>query len=99
MDAESQQKRPVRVTIANHSFTIVTTGDEREVVELAQKVDELIATISAKSGSVDSTRLAILACLHLADRMTALERELRELRSRVESRSRHFQGLLDSIID
>ena len=48
----------------------------------------------ARSGNMDSTRVAVLACLHLQDRVRTLEREFTQLRSRVESTSREFSVLL-----
>jgi hypothetical protein len=37
----------------------------------------------------------VLACLHLADRIKSIERELVELKSRVNEKSRQFSMLLD----
>jgi cell division protein ZapA len=99
METGAKQKRPVRVTIANQSFTLVTSGDDKEVFELANKVDELISGIAARSTNADTARLAILACLHLADRVNSMELELKSMRDRLESRLKHFEGLLDQALD
>ncbi|MBI3679524.1 MAG: cell division protein ZapA [Acidobacteria bacterium] len=99
METGSREKKPVRVTIANQSITLVTSGDDREVIELAHKVDELISSIAARSTNADTARLAILACLHLADRLDNIERELQQLRDRVQSKARQFEGLLNQVID
>lgn len=99
MDSTAKEKRPVRVTIAGHSFTLVTAGEDREVLELAHRVDELISEISTRSSSIDSTRLAILASLHLADELQRRERELKLLREKVHTTTQHFQGLLEIIDD
>ncbi len=98
-EAGGKEKRPVKVHIANQSFTVVTSGDDREVLELAQRVDDLIATVSARSGNLDTSRLAILACLHLADQLHDAERELRALRDRLNEKVRRLGGLLDQIVD
>lgn len=99
MDSAAREKRPVRVTIAGHSFTLVTSGEDREVLDLAHRVDDLIAEISVRSSSLDSSRLAILACLHLADELQRREHELKALRERVQTTTQHFQGLLQAIDD
>ena len=99
METGAKQRRPVRVTIANQSFTLVTSGDDKEVFELANKVDELIAGIAARSTNADASRLAILACLHLADRVNSMEQELKSMRDRLESRLKRFEGLLDQALD
>jgi cell division protein ZapA len=99
MSETGREKRPVRVTIAGQSFTLVTSGDDREVIELAQRVDDLIAGIAVKSGNVDTSRLAVLACLHLADQLQSLEQEFQALRNRMEEKARRVSGLLDQIVD
>ena len=99
METGTKEKRPVRVTIANQTFTLLTSGDDREVLELANKVDELIEGIARRSSNTDPSRLAILACLHLADRVNSMENELKAIRDRIEERARHFEGLLDQAID
>jgi len=40
---------------------------------------------------VDTTRVAVLACLHLADQLESLEQQLAELRNKVEDKAREFQ--------
>jgi cell division protein ZapA len=92
------EKKTVRLSIYNQSFTLLVSGDPAEMEEAAQEVDELMTTI-AKAGSADSFRIAILACLHLQDRLRSLERELSGLKSRVEDKTRHFSILLDEAID
>ena len=63
----------------------------------AQEVDELMTTI-AKAGNNDSTRIAVLACLHLQDRLHMLERELDSLKHHVDDRTKHLSVLLDQLI-
>jgi cell division protein ZapA len=87
-------KRPVRVTILNQPYTLLAGEDPREVQELAQSVDELLHSIASKATSADSTRVAVLACLHLADRLHALERDLTTLKERVGRKTEEFAGLL-----
>ena len=99
METGAKERRPVRVTIANQSFTLITSGEDKEVFELANKVDELISGIAARSTNADTGRLAILACLHLADRVNSMEQELKAMRDRLESRLKRFEGLLDQALD
>ena len=46
---------------------------------LGQTVDELMTSIAQRAGNMDSQRIAVLACLHLADRLRTAERELASL--------------------
>ena len=90
-------KQAVRVSIFNQSFTLLVAGDPAEIEEAAHEVDELMNTI-ARSGNMDTSRVAMLACLHLQDRLRTLEREFGELKSRVEGASRELVVLLDDVI-
>jgi len=58
-------------------------------------VDELMSSIARRAGNLDATRTAVLACLHLADRLRAAERELGELKLSVDHKTRDFVMLLD----
>lgn len=99
MDPGKPDKKQVRVTILNQSYTLRATGSEAETQELAQVVDDLMTGIARRSASLDSTRVAVLACLHLADRLRSLEYDLEELRRRVSEKSRDFSLLLDQALN
>jgi cell division protein ZapA len=92
-------KNTVRVTILGQSYTLRAQGDPKEVELLAQSVDELMHSIAAKSPNADSGRVAVLACLHLADKLNGLERDLGALKQRVERKSEEFAVLLDQALE
>ena len=98
MDSGSSEKKPVRLSIYNQTFSLLVAGDPAEIEQAAQDVDALMTTI-AKSGNMDSTRVAVLACLHLQDRVHTLEREVEAMKSRFDDRTRQLTTLLDSVID
>lgn len=89
----------VRVTIFHQQYSLAATGESGEVERLAQEVDELMVSIAQRAGNVDATRVAVLASLHLADKLRTIERELQELKTRVGEKSRQFSLLLDKAIE
>ena len=92
-------KQSVQVTIFRQTYTLRASGDEREVQELADTVDQLMNAIAARSSSTaDPLRVAVLASLHLADRLRTLERELNEMKKRVGEKSEQFRLLLDEAL-
>lgn len=95
MDTPAASKEIVRVTIFNQTYSVSTSGDPRDTEELAQAIDELMSTIARHAGNLDATRTAVLACLHLADRLRTAERQLDTLRESVNHKSRDFASLLD----
>lgn len=98
MDSGNPGKKQVRVTIFNQTYSLRTAGEESETQELAHSVDELMLNIAKRSGNIDSSRIGVLACLHLADRLRALENDLQSLQDRVGQKSRDFSLLLDQAL-
>src|SRR5689334_4316708 len=98
MDNGASDKRQVRVTILSRPYTLLATGDAHEVEAVAASVDELMLSIAAKAPNADSTRIAVLACLHLADRLRSLERDLNELKARVDRKSGQLAEMLDQLV-
>ena len=99
MESGNPEKKQVRVTIFNQAYSLRTAGEESETQELAHVVDELMTAIAKRSGNLDTARVAVLACLHLADRLRSLERDIEELRRRIDRKSRDFSLLLDQALN
>ena len=92
------ERKTVRVTIFNQTYALAATDEEGEVEALAHSIDELMTSIAMRAGNVDGNRVAVLACLHLADRLRSMERELTDLKDRVDRKSKQFSVLLDDVI-
>jgi cell division protein ZapA len=92
------EKQSIRVTILSRPYTLLATGDPREVEEVAASVDELMLSIAARAPNADTTRIAVLACLHLADKLRMLERDLKGLKQRVDRKSEEFAGILEQLL-
>lgn len=54
-------RQSVQVTIFHQPYTLRAAGDEREVQELADSVDQLMNAIADRSASGDTLRVAVLA--------------------------------------
>jgi cell division protein ZapA (FtsZ GTPase activity inhibitor) len=68
------------------------------VEELAHSVDQLMHEVAVKAGNVDTARTAVLTCLHLADQKRNLEKEIEQLKQRVEAKARQFSIRLDEAL-
>jgi cell division protein ZapA len=93
------ERKTVRVTIFNQTYSLVETDQPGEVESLAQTVDELLTDIAHRAGKADVNRLAVMGCLHLADRLRSIERELNQLKTRVDQKAHQFSTLLDKAIE
>jgi cell division protein ZapA len=98
MMESTSEKRAVRVTILSRPYTLLASGDPQEVEEVAASVNELMLSIAARAPNADSTRIAVLACLHLADKLRGLERDLSLLKQRVDRKSEEFAGILEQLL-
>lgn len=98
MEPSPPDKKSVRVTILSRPYTLVASGDPHDIEQVAANVDALMLSIAAKAPNADSTRIAVLACLHLADRLRDLERDLAALKDRVDRKSVEFAGMLEQLI-
>lgn len=96
---EAAAKQPVRVTILSRTYTLRTAGNPAEVEALAASVNDLMLNIASKAPNADSTHIAVLACLHLADSLREAERELGALKENIGRKSERFAGLLDQLIE
>jgi cell division protein ZapA len=88
-------RQPVRVHIFNQSYSLLVDSDPREVQEIAQQVDELMASIANRTASNDSTRVAVLACMHLADKLRAAEQQLQVF----EDKSGRIAAMLEETLE
>ena len=98
MESTTSDKQQVRVTILSRPYTLLASGDVRDVQEIASTVNELMLAIAGKAPNADSTRIAVLACLHLADKLRSLEHDLLLLKQKVDRKSEEFAGMLDQLI-
>lgn len=93
-----ESRKSVRVTIYNQPYTLGVSGEPGEIEELAQSVDALMTTIAQRAGNVDGMKVAVLACLQLADQARGMERDLNDLKARVDSKAREFSISLDEAL-
>lgn len=94
---DGDEKKSVRLTIYNQTFSLRVAGDPSELIRAANEVDELMTAI-ARSGNLEPVRIALLACLHLQDKVDSLKAELEGLKASVQDRSRELASLLDSVV-
>jgi cell division protein ZapA len=98
VESGTAEKQAVRVTILSRPYVLRTAGDPQEVERVAASVDELMLNIASRAPNADSTHIAVLACMHLADRLRQLEKELSEFKDRVDRKSGEFAAMLEQLI-
>jgi cell division protein ZapA len=104
--APESRKQTYKVKIFNQIYSISSSASESEFEQIADQVDYLMRTIASRSGSLDGTRVGVLAAMHLADKLRQAERRLesvdaetQEIRARVDERTEHLDRLLRDALD
>lgn len=85
MEDSGADKKVVRVTIFQQPYALRTAGDPAETEALAEAVDTLMNRIAMRTSGADPARVAVLACLHLADQVRQLERARNRVLDRIEA--------------
>jgi len=94
MDLKPDSRQLVKVTIFHQNYTLTSNGDPSEILGVAHEVDTLMHSIAEKIGSGDASRVAVLACLHLADRL----RDMQAITERVNHKAERFSALLEEAL-
>lgn len=94
MDPGSSEKKVVRVTIFQQPYTLRSSGEPGETESLAKAVDTLMNQIASRSMGAEPVRVAVLACLHLADQVRHTEREYDNLRDRIARLEKRLEDSL-----
>lgn len=93
MEDSGADKKVVRVTIFQQPYALRTSGDPAETVALAEAVDNLMNRIAARTSGTDPARVAVLACLHLADQLRQLERAQEIIQRRLDALDQRLAGI------
>lgn len=83
MDTQGTEKKVVRVTIFQQPYSLRASGDPAETEAIAHGVDTLMNQIADRTASNDPARVAVLAALHLADKIRSLENRAQALEERL----------------
>ena len=106
MSSAESSKRTYKVRIFQQTYSVVSSASEAEFQAIADHVDQLMHTIASRSGSTDGTRAAVMAAMHLADRLRQLEKRLESLHAdqrqalrHVDEQTGHLEHLLKETLE
>ena len=91
------EKKPVRVTIYGQTLSVRTGADSGELEALAHELDQLMSSIASRTGIGETSKVAILAALHLADQLKQDKGEVGRARVNLDQRLRQASELLASL--
>lgn len=90
----------MKLEIFDQTYNLQAQGDESYLSELASFVDEKMRAVAESTRQADSTRVAVLATLNIADELFTLRKRLKKiegpLRQRVERSIRLVEKTLEA---
>lgn len=78
------EKKKIEVVIDSRNFTVVGSGNEDYIRELARYVDKNIKSLASKNQRLSPVMTATLAAFNIADELFAVNKELKELQKQAK---------------
>ncbi|MFQ5669495.1 MAG: cell division protein ZapA [Acidobacteriota bacterium] len=96
----NEQPRRVQVEIGGRTYTLTGDRDVQAVKDVASFVDSRMAEIAAQTRTADTSRIAILTALNIADEFLNEKKGAGRpsSRSRSAAREKQFCRLLDEVL-
>jgi cell division protein ZapA len=89
----------MKIEIFDQTYNVQAEGDETYLRRLAAFVDEKMRTVAEATRQIDSTRLAVLASLNIADELFALRRRQEELEAPLRKRVEKCVNLVEKALE
>ncbi len=93
----TQSNGSVRVEIFDQAYNL-RGSDPEYINRIAEYVDTKIRQVAQQASTVDSTRLAVLAALNIADEFLVLKKKYDAVSGELNQRTSHLAGALDEIL-
>ena len=87
-----------RVEIYHQVYALSGAVESGDVCRLAERVDGAMRRIARQTNVADSTRLAVLAALNLADENEALQARCARLEQLLAEKSTNYHEMLDDLL-
>lgn len=89
----------MKIEIFDQTYNVQAEGDEAYLRQLASFVDEKMRTVAEATRQVDSTRLAVLASLNIADELFTLRRRQEQLEGPLRKRVEKCVNLVEKALE
>ena len=88
----------VRVEIFDQPYNL-RGSDPEYILKLAEYVDAKMRAVSAQTHTVDTSRLAVLAALNIADEFHLIKRKIDGGSTDYRQRAQHLADALDEVLE
>jgi cell division protein ZapA (FtsZ GTPase activity inhibitor) len=92
----SEKERLVNCTLLGQNYSFYTGASDDEIKKIFNLVEKLMATSTAKtsSGTIPTSKTAIMACLNIASRYIKLQQDFEDYRKKNDAK---VSSLIDKI--
>jgi cell division protein ZapA len=88
----------VRVEIFDQPYNL-RGSDPEYILKLAEYVDSKMRAVSEQTHTVDTSRLAVLAALNIADEFHLIKRKIEVAPTDYRQRAQHLSDILDEVLE
>ncbi|MBS1987170.1 cell division protein ZapA [Candidatus Dependentiae bacterium] len=89
----TNEKKRYKVTIFGQEYTLISSEHDEYLLEAAHLVDTAMKEIASKTVSVDQSKVAVMAALHMASSLA----QARSAAQQQEQRCQALVGALDAL--
>lgn len=89
----------MKVEIFDQTYNVQAEGEENHLRRVASFVDEKMRTVAESTRQVDSTRVAVLTALNMADELFALRARLEEIEGPLRHRVQRCVRLTEKVLE
>lgn len=89
----------MKVEIFDQTYNIQADGEEGHLRKVASFLDEKMRSVAESTRQVDSTRVAVLAALNIADELFALRAHQEELEGPLRQRVQRCVRLVEKTLE
>jgi cell division protein ZapA len=94
------QPEGIRVSIYDQVYFLRSDAADRAYMrDVAAYVDQRMHAVAARTQTVDSFRVAVLAALHIADELMRLRQQHERLQQQVQSKTQACAAMLDEVLE
>jgi cell division protein ZapA len=89
----------MKVEIFDQTYNVQADDDENHLRNVASFVDEKMRAVAESTRQVDSTRVAVLTALNVADELFALRKRLEEIEGPLRQRVQRCVRLTEKVLE
>lgn len=89
----------MKVEIFDQTYNVQADGDETHLRNVASFVDEKMRAVAESTRQVDSTRVAVLTALNIADELFAIRKHQEEIEGPLQQRIQRCIRLTEKVLE